>query len=125
LIVLRPADAHEVVECWKVIMQLRHQPAALIFTRQALPTLDRSTYAPAWGVAQGAYVLADAKDGKPDLLLFATGSEVWLCLEAYGQLAAESINARVVSMPSDDGFGSPVIVTRALSASVCLVSLAR
>jgi transketolase len=100
LIVLRPADAHEVVECWKVIMQLRHQPAALILTRQALPTLDRSTYAPASGVAQGAYVLADAKDGKPDVLLLATGSEVSLCIEAYEQLTAEGINARVVSMPS-------------------------
>jgi transketolase len=100
LIVLRPADAHEVVECWKVIMTLRHQPAALILTRQALPTLDRSTYAPASDVAQGAYVLADATDGKPDVLLLATGSEVSLCLEAYGQLTAEGINARVVSMPS-------------------------
>ena len=100
LIVLRPADAHEVVECWKVIMQLRHQPAVLILTQHALPTLDRSTYAPASGVAQGAYVLADAPDGKPDVLLLATGSEVALCVQAYEQLTAEGIKARVVSMPS-------------------------
>ena len=100
LIVLRPADANEVVEAWKVIMQLHHEPAALVLTRQALPTLDRSKYAPASGLAQGAYVLADAPDGKPDVLLLATGSEVSLCLEAYEQLKAEGIKARVVSMPS-------------------------
>ena len=79
LIVLRPADANEVAEAWKVIMQLHHQPVALILTRQALPTIDRSKYAAASGVARGAYVLADAPDGKPDVLLLATGSEVALC----------------------------------------------
>jgi transketolase len=100
LIVLRPADAHKVVECWKVIMQLRYQPAALILTRHALPTLDRATYAPASGVARGAYVLADAPDGQPEVLLLATGSEVALCVRAYEQLTAEGIKARVVSMPS-------------------------
>ncbi len=100
LIVLRPADANEVVECWRVIMKLSHQPAALILTRQALPTLDRSKYAPASGVENGAYVLADAQGGKPEVLLLATGSEISLCIEAYEQLTAEGIKARVVSMPS-------------------------
>jgi len=100
LIVLRPADANEVVECWRVIMKLSHQPAALILTRQALPTLDRSKYAAASGVENGAYVLADVKGGKPEVLLLATGSEVSLCVEAYEQLTAEGIKARVVSMPS-------------------------
>jgi transketolase len=100
LIVLRPADANEVVECWKIIMQFRHQPAALILTRQAVPTLDRSRYAPALGVAQGAYILADAHGNKPEVLLLATGSEVALCIAAYEQLMAEGIKARVVSMPS-------------------------
>ena len=100
LITLRPADANEVVEAWKVIMQLRHEPVALILTRQALPTLDRSHYASASGVAQGAYVLADSPDGQPDVLLLATGSEVAMCIEAYEQLKHEGIKSRVVSMPS-------------------------
>lgn len=100
LIVLRPADANEVVEAWRVIIQLAHEPAALVLTRQALPTLDRSKYASAAGVAKGAYVLADAPDGKPDVLLLATGSEVALCINAYEHLKSEGIKARVVSMPS-------------------------
>jgi transketolase len=100
LITLRPADANEVVEAWRLIMQLRHEPLALVLTRQPLPTLDRSKYAPASGVARGAYVLADVGDGQPDVLLLATGSEVWLCIEAYEQVRAEGIKARVVSMPS-------------------------
>jgi transketolase len=100
LIVLRPGDANEVVEAWRVILQLQHQPVALILSRQALPTLDRTRYAPASGLAQGAYILADAADSKPDVLLLATGSEVALCIEAYEQLKAEGIPARVVSMPS-------------------------
>jgi transketolase len=100
LIVLRPADANEVTEAWKVIMKLHHEPAALILTRQALPTIDRSKYAPASGLARGAYVLADPANGKPDVLLLASGSEVALCLEAHWQLEAEGIKARVVSMPS-------------------------
>jgi transketolase len=100
LITLRPGDANEVVEAWRVIMQLRHEPVALILTRQALPTLDRTKYASAAGVAKGAYVLADAPGGKPDVLLLATGSEVSLCVEAYEKLKGEGINARVVSMPS-------------------------
>jgi len=100
LIVLRPADANEVTEAWKVIMQLHHEPAALILTRQALPTIDRSKYAAAAGVARGAYILADAPNGKPDVLLLASGSEVALCLQAHTRLIAEGIKARVVSMPS-------------------------
>ena len=100
LIVLRPADANEVVEAWKVIMKLHHEPAVLVLTRQALPTIDRSKFASASGLAHGAYVLADAPGSKPDVLLLATGSEVALCLEAYEQLKAERIKARVVSMPS-------------------------
>ncbi len=99
-IVLRPADANEVTEAWKVIMQLRHEPAALILTRQAIPTFDRTRYASAAGVARGAYVLADAPGGKPDLILMATGSEVSLCLSVYEQLTAEGRKVRVVSMPS-------------------------
>lgn len=100
LVVIRPADANEVVEAWRVIMKLHHEPAALILARQAVPTLDRSRYAPASGLVQGAYVLADADDGKPDVLLLASGSEVSLCVEAYEQLKKEKIKARVVSMPS-------------------------
>jgi transketolase len=100
LITLRPADANEIVEAWKVIAQLRHEPVALILSRQALPTLDRARFAPASGVAQGAYTLADAPDGRPDVLLMASGSEVALCIQAYEQLLAEGIKARVVSMPS-------------------------
>ena len=100
LIVLRPADANEVAEAWRVIMQLKHEPVALILTRQALPTIDRSTYAAASSVAKGAYVLADVPGGKPDVLLLASGSEVSLCLEAAEQLKTEGVMARVVSMPS-------------------------
>jgi transketolase len=100
LIDFRPADANEVAEVWRVIMQLQHEPVALILTRQALPTIDRTKYAAASGVAKGAYVLADTPGGKPDVLLMANGSEVSLCLEASEKLQAEGIKARVVSMPS-------------------------
>jgi transketolase len=100
LITLRPADANETVEAWRVIMRLRREPVALILTRQAVPTLDRTRYAAADGVQRGAYVLADSADGCPDVLLLATGSEVSLCIEAYVRLEAEGIRARVVSMPS-------------------------
>src|SRR5262249_27020073 len=89
LIVLRPGDANAGVEAWKLIMQLRHEPAVLILTRQDLPTLDRSKYAPAAGLAKGAYVLADAANGRPDVLLLGTGSEVALCVQAYEQLKVE------------------------------------
>ncbi len=100
LITLRPADANEVVEAWRVIMQLQHEPVALILTRQALPTLDRSKYAAASGLAKGAYVLAEAPGGQPDVLLLATGSEVSLCVDASEKLRAEGVKTRVVSMPS-------------------------
>jgi transketolase len=100
LIILRPADANEVLEAWKVIMNLRHQPSALILSRQALPTLDRSKYEPASDVAKGAYVLADAPNGSPDVLLLASGSEVSLCIEAFERMRVQGLQARVVSMPS-------------------------
>lgn len=100
MIVLRPGDANEVVEAWKIIANLQHSPVALVLTRQNLPTLDRTKYAPASGVAKGAYVLADAPGGKPQVILIGTGSELSLCVEAYEKLKSEGIAARVVSMPS-------------------------
>jgi transketolase len=100
LLVLRPADANEVVEAWRVIMELRHEPAVLVLTRGAVPTFDRARYASASGLARGAYVLADAEGGPPEVLLLGTGSEVALCVAAYEQLKSEGIRARVVSMPS-------------------------
>lgn len=100
MVLLRPADANEVVEAWKVIMRLTDRPVSLVLTRQALPTLDRSLYASAAGLTRGAYVLADAADGKPDVLLLATGSEVALCVAAREHLMRDGIRVRVVSMPS-------------------------
>jgi transketolase len=100
LITIRPADANEVVEAWRVILQLHHGPAVLVLSRQSVPTIDRAKYAPAAGLARGAYVLADAQNGDPEVILIGTGSEVSLCLEAYEQLTKEGIKARVVSMPS-------------------------
>ena len=101
---LRPGDANEVVEAYRYVMQLRTDPAVLVLSRQPLPTLDRSKYAPAAGVARGAYVLADAPGGKPEVILIATGSEVSLAVEAHEALVAEGIRSRVVSMPSWDIF---------------------
>jgi transketolase len=100
LVILRPADANETAEAWRLVMKLRNEPAALILTRQSVPVLDRTKFTQASGLTRGAYVLADAKDGKPDVLLLASGSEVSLCVEAHEQLAREGIKARVVSMPS-------------------------
>jgi transketolase len=100
LITLRPADANEVVEAYRFIMQLRHEPAVLVLSRQPLPTFDRIKYAPASGVAHGAYVLADAPGGKPEVILIASGSEVVLALQAHEQLLAQGVRSRVVSMPS-------------------------
>jgi transketolase len=100
LITVRPADANEVLEAWRLIMPLMRGPVALLLTRQALPTFDRTRCAPASGVARGAYVLVDAADGSPDVLLLASGSEVTLCLDARDQLLTAGITARVVSMPS-------------------------
>jgi transketolase len=104
LVTLRPADANEVVEAYRYVMQLRHQPAVLALSRQPLPTLDRRTYAPASGVTRGAYVLADPPGGKPEVILIASGSEVSLAVKAHEQLLAEGIRSRVVSMPSWDIF---------------------
>jgi transketolase len=100
LMVIRPGDANEVVEAWRVIMELQRQPVILVLTRQAIPTLDRTRYAPASGLAKGAYVLADAEDDKPEVLLLASGSEVSLCVDAYEELKRQGIHARVVSMPA-------------------------
>src|SRR6266850_1558091 len=100
LVTLRPGDANEVVEAYRYILQLRHEPAALVFTRQPLPTLDRLAYASAAGVARGAYVLADPPGGNPEVILIASGSELCLAVEAHGKLLSEGIRARVVSMPS-------------------------
>jgi transketolase len=104
LVTLRPGDANEVVEAYRYIVQLRHEPAVLALSRQPLPTLDRSKYAPASGVARGAYVLGDAPGGNPEVILIASGSEVSLAVEAHEKLVAEGIRSRVVSMPSWDIF---------------------
>jgi transketolase len=100
LIVMRPGDPNEVAEAWRFIMPLRHEPVVLILSRQNMPTLDRTRYAPASGLAKGAYVLGDAPGGKPEVILIGTGSEVGLVVEAYEKLIAEGVKARVVSMPS-------------------------
>jgi transketolase len=104
LLVIRPGDANEVAEAWRVIMALRHEPVALVLSRQALPTLDRERYASAAGLARGGYVLADAATagepgGVPEVILIATGSEVALAVAAHEQLAADGVRARVVSLP--------------------------
>jgi transketolase len=104
LVTLRPADANEVVEAYRYVMHLRHKPAVMALSRQPLPTLDRTKYASASGVAQGAYVLADAPGGKPEVILIASGSEVSLALSAHETLVAEGVRSRVVSMPSWDIF---------------------
>jgi transketolase len=100
LITLRPGDANEVVEAYRYIVQLRHEPAVLALSRQPLPTLDRTKYAPASGLARGAYVLADAPGGNPEVILIASGSEVSLAVQAHEKLVADGIRSRVVSMPS-------------------------
>ena len=100
VITLRPGDPNEVVEAWKVIMQIKHEPVVLVLSRQAMATIDRTKYASAAGVAKGAYVVADAPGAKPDVLLLATGSELQFAMGAYEQLSKENVKARVVSMPS-------------------------
>src|SRR6516162_8993757 len=126
LLVFRPADANEVVEAWRLIMQFRHEPVALILTRQTLPTLNRTIYASAEGVQRGAYILADAQNGIPEVLLLATGSEVALCIEAYEQLKAEGISTRVVSMPCWELFDrqpreyQDAVLPRAVQARVAI-----
>ncbi len=104
LVLLRPGDANEVVEAYRYILQLRHQPAVIALSRQPLPTFDRSKYASAAGVAQGAYVMADSPGGPPEVILIASGSEVSLVVEAHETLASQGIRSRVVSMPSWDIF---------------------
>jgi transketolase len=125
LIVLRPGDANEVTEAWRVIAPLSHQPVVLVLTRQAMPTLDRTKYAPASGLAKGAYILADS-EGTPDVILIGTGSEVQLCVEAYEKLKSEGVKARVVSMPSwelfeqqDEAYREQVL-PRAVTARVAV-----
>ena len=100
LTTFRPADGNEVAEAWRVIMKNKHKPAVLVLSRQALPTIDRSRYGAASGVAKGGYIVADADDGKPSAILMASGSEVSLCIAAHEQLHAEGIKTRVVSMAS-------------------------
>jgi transketolase len=104
LVVIRPADANEVVEAYRYVMQLRHQPAVLALSRQVLPTFDRSKYAAAAGVSRGAYIMADPADGTPEIILIASGSEVALVVQAHETLAGQGIRSRVVSMPSWDIF---------------------
>jgi transketolase len=104
LVVLRPADANEVVEAYRYVMQLRHQPAVLALSRQPLPTFDRRKYAPASGLARGAYVMAESPGGTPQIILIASGSEVALAVGAYEALTSQGVRARVVSMPSWDIF---------------------
>jgi transketolase len=106
MVTIRPGDANEVVEAYRYIMRLRHEPAVLALSRQALPTLDRSKYAPASGVARGAYVLVDAPGGSPEIILIASGSELIVAVHAHEKLVAEGIRSRVVSMPSWDIFES-------------------
>jgi transketolase len=100
LIVLRPGDANEVAEAWRYVMKLQHEPVCLILSRQNMPTLDRTKYAAASGLARGAYILAEAEGGPPEVILIGTGSEVGLCIDGYERLKAEGVRARVVSMPS-------------------------
>ena len=104
LVVLRPGDANEVVEAYRYILQLRHQPAVLALSRQSLPTFDRNKYAPAAGLARGAYVMADSPGGPPEVILIGSGSEVSLVVEAHEVLTKEGIRSRVISMPSWDIF---------------------
>jgi transketolase len=126
LVTLRPADANEVIEAWKLIAQLRHQPSALVLTRQAVPTFDRSTYASAAWLAKGAYVMADAREGVPELILIGTGSELSLCIGAYETLKSEGVAVRVVSMPSWDLFEAQdeayreSVLPSAVRARVCV-----
>jgi transketolase len=100
LVVLRPADANEVAEAWRLVVSSKHQPYCLVLTRQAVPTFDRTRFAAASGLRRGAYVLADPPDGKPEVILIGTGSEVQLCVATYEALAQEGVRSRVVSMPS-------------------------
>ncbi len=107
LIVIRPCDANEVAEAWRVAIDRTHGPVALVLTRQNVPVLDRSVYASAEGLRRGGYVLADAAEGDPEVILIATGSEVALAVEAHEKLAADGVGSRVVSLPSFHLFDAP------------------
>jgi transketolase len=126
LCLIRPADANEVAEAYRVAMHAKHTPTVLALTRQAVPTFDRSKYAKADGLQKGGYVLADAAGGKPDVLLIGTGSEVQLCVEAYEKLTAEGVKARVVSLPSWNLFESQpkdyrdAVIPPNVTARVCV-----
>jgi transketolase len=104
LVTIRPCDANEAAEAWRVLIKFHHAPVALVLTRQSVPVLDRGRYASASGLERGGYVLADPDDGDPELILIGTGSEVALCVDAYEELTAEGEKVRVVSMPSFDLF---------------------
>jgi transketolase len=124
LITLRPGDANEVAEAWRLIMELRHDPAVLVLSRQAMRTLDRSVYAPVEGVRRGAYVLADPPAGDPEVIIMASGTEVALAVGAFELLSADGVRARVVSMPSwnlfereDEAYREQVL-PRAITARV-------
>jgi transketolase len=106
LVTLRPGDANEVAQAWKVAIARRHAPTALVFSRQSVPTLDREKYAPASGLEYGAYVLSDLGDGHPDIILMACGSELGLIVEAGHRLAHEGLNVRLVSFPSWELFAA-------------------
>jgi transketolase len=99
LLVFRPADANEVAEAYRTILSINDRPAALVLTRQGVPTLDRNEHGSAVGLAKGGYVLIDPPEGTPEVILIGTGSEVHICLDAYKQLTADGIKARVVSLP--------------------------
>jgi transketolase len=120
MIVIRPADANEMTEAYRFILRLKNRPAALICSRQALPIIDRSQFAPASRLAQGGYILVDALGSLPDVILIGSGSEVSLCLAARDLLASENISARVVSMPSWELFDAqePAYQQRVLPPSV-------
>jgi transketolase len=104
LTVLRPADANEVREAYRVLMHMKNAPACLVLSRQALPIVDRTKYARAEGLVRGAYILADAESGDPKVILIGSGSEVQLCVKVHEQLKTKGIGSRVVSMPSWDLF---------------------
>jgi transketolase len=126
MILIRPADANEVAEAYKVAFQLKENPVVMAMTRQAVPTLDRTKYGAAAGLQKGGYVLADAAGGKPEVILIGTGSEVSLCVEAYEKLTAEGVKARVVSLPSWELFEKQPkeyrdsVIPPGVSARVCV-----
>jgi len=126
MVVLRPGDANETAEAWRTILKRANGPSCLILSRQGLPTLDRAQFAPAAGLARGAYVLADPADGTPEVILIGTGGELHLCVEARERLTAEGVRARVVSMPSwelfeaQDAAYREAVLPSAISARVAV-----